>query len=125
VRRSRARVVIAVLFVLLGVNAWFEALDALFAGGGDPPALIFLQMVVGATAAAAAWGVWRRARWAPVASVLYGIVTAGMVVALAPILDLPAESRPGLWSGAALVLLFALSVAWYLRRARALDRAEP
>jgi hypothetical protein len=125
VGRPRSRIVIAGLFVLLGVNAWFEALDALFAGGGDPPALIALQTVVGATAAAAAWGAWRGARWAPLASVSYGIATAGMLVALVPILDLPPESRPGIWSGAALVLLFALAVAWYLRRARALARVEP
>ena len=125
VRRSRIRHLIAALFVLLGLNAWWQVVLALLGDGGDPQALILLQLVVGATAAAAAWGAWRGARWAPRASVLYGGVTAGMLVALAPILDLPPDARPGLWSGAALVLLFALAIAWYLRRVRALDRVEP
>jgi hypothetical protein len=72
----------------------------------------------------AAWGTWRNARWGSMACVLYGLVTAGMLAALPRLLDLPADARPGIWSGAALVLLFALSVAWYLRRGRALDRPD-
>ena len=125
VRRSRIRHVLAAFYVLLGVNAWTQAVLALVRGDGDPPSLILLQALVGTAAAAAAWGAWRGARWAPLASVLYGVVTAGMLVALAPILDLPPDARPGLWSGAALVLLFALAIAWYLRRARALQGVEP
>lgn len=124
-RRSRIRHVLAALFVLLGANAWVQVLLALFGEGDDPPALMLFQTAVGAAAAAAAWGAWRGERWAPLASVVYGVVTAGMLVALAPILDLPPDARPGLWSGAALVLLFALAIAWYLRRARALQGIEP
>jgi len=124
VRRSRVRAALAVLFVLLGLNAWTQVALDLTGNGGEPPPLIALQALVGASAAAAAWGTWRNARWASVACVLYGLVTAGMLAALPPLLDLPAEAGPGIWSGAALVLLFALSVAWYLRRGRALDRPD-
>ena len=125
VRRSRVRAALAVLFVLLGLNAWTQVVLDLTGRADEPPPLIALQALVGALAAAAAWGTWRNARWASIACVLYGLVTAGMVAALVPILDLPREARPGIWSGAALVLLFAFAVAWYLRRGRTLDRVEP
>ena len=124
-RRSRVRNLIAALFALLAINAWWQAVLHVLHRAEDPPEMILLQSAVGAVATAAAWGAWRDAAWAPPAALLYGLVTAGMLVALAPILDLPSEARPGLWSGAALVLLFAVAIAWYLRRARALDRSEP
>src|SRR5215204_4941427 len=124
VRRSRVRAALAVLFVLLGLNAWTQVVLDLTGRADEPPPLIALQALVGALAAAAAWGTWRNARWASIACVLYGLVTAGMVAALVPILDLPREARPGIWSGAALVLLFAFAVAWYLRRGRTLDRVQ-
>jgi len=77
-------------------------------------------MAIGLTSLAAARGSWTGARWAPVAALLSGLSTATMLVALAPLLDLPADSRGGLWVGAAAVQAFGLGAAWYLRRARRL-----
>ena len=83
----------------------------------DPPALVILQAIIGATAAATAWGAWRGARMAPWAAIAYGLATAGMLVALGPMLDLPAEATGGLYLGAVVVLGFAVIAAWFLHRA--------
>ena len=40
-----------------------------------------------------------------------------MVVSLGPMLDMPVEERGGLWMGGAIILVFSLGCAWYLRRA--------
>ena len=104
------------IFALLALNAWAQVVLAQLGDSSDPATLVVLQVLVGAAAAAAAAGSWSGARWAPAASVLYGLVTAGMIVALEPILGLGRDARNGLWTGGAVVLLFGLSAAWYLRR---------
>ena len=116
-RPSRSRVALAVLFALLAVNAWAQVVLVPLGRADDPAALTALQALIGAAGAAAAWGSWAGARWAPAAAVLYGLVTAGMLVALTPLLDLGPDARGGLWMGAAAVLLFGLWAAWYLHRA--------
>jgi ABC-type glycerol-3-phosphate transport system permease component len=118
-RRPRGRAVLAAVFVLLALNAWLQVLLALLGRSDDPGALTALQALVGIAGGAAAWGSWIGARWAPAAAGLYGLVTAGMLIAFAPLLDLEAEARRGLWAGAAAVLLLALWAGSYLRRALA------
>ena len=109
--RSAPRILIAAIFVLLTLNAVKET----FWSDG-PPALRSLQALVGVIAAATAWGAWSGARWSAASATLYGFVTAGMLVALEPMLALPADARTGLWAGAGVVLLFSLACAWFLRR---------
>lgn len=108
---SPVRLLIVAIFVLLALNAVVET----FWSSG-PIALRMLQALMGVIAAATAWGAWSGARWAATSASGYGFVTAGMLVALEPMLGLPAESRTGLWAGAGLVLLFSLACAWFLRR---------
>lgn len=110
-RRSPARILIAVIFVLLALNAAVETF-----GSGGPLLLRGLQALMGVLAAATAWGTWSGARWAYASATLYGFVTAGMLVALEPMLALPAEARTGLWTGAGVVLVCSLACAWFLRR---------
>ena len=114
-RRSVSGVVLAVVFGLLSLNAWWQVGENAL-GGGSPAMLIALQVLCGVLAAVAAWGSWTSARWAPSAALLYGLVAGGMVAGLGPMLDLPPESRGGLWTGAAIILAFALVSAWWLRR---------
>jgi hypothetical protein len=113
-RRSVGGVVLAVVFGLLSLNAWWQVGEN--ALGGSPAMLISLQVLCGVVAAVTAWGSWTSARWAPAAALLYGLVAGGMVAGLGPMLDLPPESRGGLWTGAAMILAFALVSAWWLRR---------
>ena len=110
-RRSIGRILIAVIFALLAVNALMEAF-----GSDSPPALRALQALVGALAVATTWGAWSGARWSYAAATAYGFVAGGMIAALGPLLDMPVEERDGLWVGAAVILVFSLACAWFLRR---------
>jgi hypothetical protein len=110
-RRTVGRILIAVLFALLAVNALMEAF-----GSDSPPPLRALQALVGALAAATTWGAWSGARWSYAAATAYGFVAGGMIVALGPLLEMPLEERAGLWVGAAVILVFSLACAWFLRR---------
>ena len=109
-RRPIGRIVIALLFALLSLNAAKE----IWSDG--PPMLLALQAVVAALAAATAVGSWSGARWSYAAATAYGFVAAGMIVALGPMLEMPLEEREGLWIGAAMILVFLLACAWFLRR---------
>lgn len=110
-RPSLGRIIIAVLFALLSVNAFMETF-----GSDSPPPLRALQALVGTLAVATAWGAWSGARWSYAAATAYGFVAAGMIVALGPLLELPVEERGGLWVGGGVVLVFSLACAWFLRR---------
>ena len=114
--RSRASIILVVVFTLFGLNAWVQVINAIIGGSDDPRALVILQILVGTAGIAAAWGTWRGARWAPAAAVSYGVLTAAMLASLGPLLDLAAEEMRGIWAGAAAVLLFGLWAGWYLRR---------
>ena len=111
-KRSIGRILIAVLFALLALNALMEAVES-----DIPPPLRALQSVVGVLALATTWGAWSGARWSYAAATAYGFVAAGMIVALGPMLDMPVEERGGLWIGGGVVLVFSLACAWFLRRA--------
>ena len=111
---------LAMAFTLFALNALAQVVPALAGRSDDPAALSLLQVAIGLTSLAAARGSWTGARWGPVAALLCGLSTATMLVALGPLLDLPADARGGLWAGAGAVLAFGLGAAWYLRRTRRL-----
>ena len=114
-RRPAGRIVVAVIFLLLAINALAQVALVPFGRSDDPSLLTLLQLVVGTTALAAAWGSWSGARWSPVAAALYGVVTGAMLASLGWILDMPREAMGGLMVGAAFVVLSSLALAWYLR----------
>ena len=122
-RRSRGCVALAVVFGLLALNAFAQVILVPLDRSDDPPLLTVLQALVATVAGAAAWGSWFGTRWAPVAAFLYGLVTAGLLVSLDPLLYLGHDARDGLWVGAALALLFGVWAAWYLQCACARDSA--
>jgi hypothetical protein len=123
-RRPTGRIVLAVVFVVLGLSAWWQVVNDFTGGSDEPRILTGLQVIIGAIAGATAWGSWVGARWAPAVALLYGVITGGMVVSLGPMLDLPAESRSGLWMGGAIILVFALFSAWWLRRSLRRERTR-
>ena len=115
-RRAGGRAAFAVVFALLALNAWAQVVLVPFGRSSDPATLTALQLLVGTAAAAAAWASWRGMRWAPAAALVYGALAATMVVLLGPILHLDEGARGGLWTGAALIVLFCAWAAWSLRR---------
>lgn len=121
-RPTKGRIALAVLFMFLGLNALWQAAQAIAGRSDDPMLLGVLQTFVGIAGISTSVGSWRGARWAPVAAVAYGVITGGMIVALGPILNLEAEERSGLLVGGVSVLLVGLGAAWYLRRQGQLAR---
>ncbi|HVH39927.1 MAG TPA: hypothetical protein VM764_07885 [Gemmatimonadaceae bacterium] len=114
-RRRIGTTVIAILFALLAVEAWVQVVRALV-GDRDLPLVMIWQFLTGAAAAMAAVGAWRLRPWSHRAVVLYGVLTAALIVALGPILNLDPSGRRGLLSGALVVLLGCTAAAWLLRR---------
>lgn len=115
-QRTPGRVAVAIIFGLLSLNALLQAGLAAAGRSDDPLVLTLLQVMVGTAAAAAAWATWTGARWGRWAALAYGLVTAGMLMALGPLLALEPEARSGLWLGALVVLLASAAAAWYLHR---------
>jgi hypothetical protein len=115
VARRTASIILSVVFALLALAAWGQVLSTALGHGDDPHVLTALHACTGAAAAATAWGSWRRAKWTSSAAVAYGIVTAGMLIALPSLLRLPAAARTGIWTGAVAVLVFAALCAMYFR----------
>ena len=115
-RRSVGRTILAFLFAAASLNALAQVALVPLGRSSDPAALVALQIAVGVSGAAAAWGSWATTVWAPVAALLYGMATATLIVALESVLDLGPEARGGLWVAAAGILVFAALAAWYLRR---------
>lgn len=116
-RRGIGVIIAVVLLALLCLNAWAQVLRSLVGGDDNPPLLIAWQALSGAAALTAAVGAWRLRRWAPAATVLYGLVTGSMISMLEPILDLGAEARPGLLTGGLAVMCGSLVLAWVVGRA--------
>lgn len=114
---QRALVLVSVIYAVLALGAWRQAVLAALPHASQPRMLGAVQLVVGTLAAAVAWGCWRRRRWAGPVAIVYGIATGGMIASLGPMLDLPSDARRGLWTGAAAVFLFGVATAWLVRRA--------
>ena len=110
---------LAAILALLSLNALAQVALVALGGSHDPATLVVLQLLVGASGAAAAWGTWRSAHWAGAAAVAFGVIAGGMLASLGPILDLPADARGPLQMAAVGMALFGAGTAWYLRRAGA------
>jgi hypothetical protein len=72
---------LSAIFGVLALAAWSEVILVFF-GSENPPTLVSLQLSIGLAAVATSWGSWRRARWAPIAAIAYGILTAILLLAL-------------------------------------------
>jgi hypothetical protein len=113
-RRPIGFTILAVVFGLASASAFGEVVNYLLSRSEDPLALFAFQLATATTGLLSAVGIWRRALWAPLAVLSYGVVTATLVSLLGPMLDLAPEERSGLWTGAAAILVFALLSAWYV-----------
>lgn len=84
--------------------------------GGDPHALVAEHALVCLTGVAAAYGLWRGARWSPLVLAVNGLAIAVLIVSLGPLLELEPGARNGLWAGAATIVLLFAAAVWYARR---------
>lgn len=112
-----ARVLPAIVFALLAVDAWRQVLADGLLAAHEPRTLTALKVAVGSAAAAASWGSWAGKRWAPAAALGWGIAVAVMLVSLEWVLGLGVQARRGLWTGALVLFAFSVVAAWWIRRA--------
>jgi len=116
-KRSIADIILTAVFLLVSVNAWSSVVLVLL-GHESPPLVTTLQILVGGSASAAAWGSWIGARWASTAALAYGVFTATMLWALPLLFQSGDGARPDFSAGAVSVAIFAVASAWYLSRVR-------
>jgi hypothetical protein len=119
--RRRIGRIIASGGLLFGANnalhqAWGEASDIINRTGQPLPLVLAFQSTIAVLGAAAAFGVWKRARWSAKMTVAWGVVTASFVALLEWLLDLGAETRGGLLVGAAVILVVAAVIARFASR---------
>ena len=92
--------------------------------GGDPRALVAEHALVCLTGVAAAYGLWRAARWTPPVLAIHGLTVAVLVVSLGPLLSLPPAARPGLWVGAGTIVVLFTAAVSFARRTCHPERSE-
>jgi len=117
-KRSILDIILTAVFLLVSVNAWSQVVLVLL-GHPSPPLLTTLQILVGGSASAAAWGSWIGARWASTAALAYGAFSATALWALPLLFESTPGTRPDFSAGAVGIALFAVASAWYLSRIRA------
>lgn len=117
-KRSIGDIVLTAIFLLVSVNAWSSVVLVML-GHPSPPLLTTLQILVGGSASAAAWGSWIGARWAATSALAYGVFTGIMLWALPLLFESRPGVRPDFSAGAVSVAIFAVASAWYLSRVRA------
>ena len=115
-QRSFSRKLLVTLFALLALNSTVDAIQHVVDPDDVLLSLFGLEVVAAALAVTAAVGLWRRARWAPIAIGAWGLETAAMIMLLGGILDLDPKARGGLWTGAVVILTVAALCVWYAKR---------
>ncbi len=109
--------IVIIAFALLTLNSWGQFVMAALGQMRQPRLLTVLHLVGGAAAYAAAYGTWRRRRWAAWASAAWGVILAVLIFAVGPTSGMPPEERRGLIPGALSVLMIGGGLALYLRNA--------
>ena len=107
---------ITLLAIFVAIISAVHLLQAFTGASGDPRALIFEHVVVAVLGLLAAWSIWMGKRWAPWALAIAGVTVAALIVSLGPLLQMGAQERADLWTGAGTVFVMTLAGVWYVRR---------
>ena len=111
----RHAVLLRIIAVLVGLDGVMHGAEAA-RRQGDPPLLTGEHIVVCIAALVAAYALWRGARWSPWALAAFGVLVAGLVVSLGPLLSLGDAERGGLYTGAAAIVVLTALGVWYAHR---------
>ena len=106
----------ALLAIFVAIISAVHLLQAFTGLRSDPRALIVEHGIVAVLGLLAAWSIWMGKRWAPWALAVAGLTVAALIVSLGPLLQMGAQERGGLWTGAATVSLMTLAGVWYVKR---------
>jgi len=122
-RRPVGRLLLALLFAVLGGGAWVQTIINLFSHG-EPVVVAAFHILIAISGTAAAIGIWKMANWAWIAVVAYGATTVGLLLSLPVLFNFDPSAASGLRSGEAAVAIFTLLVAWYVRRSSRIQPPE-
>ena len=114
--RTVGACILSVALLLLSGDAFRQALNEF--RDTEPGSLLFgaLQLVIGASAAVASVGVFKRASWAARSIGICGIAAAGLLVAQPLFEPMTSDAQRSIWFGAAVVGVAATGMGWYARR---------
>lgn len=82
----------------------------------DPPSLLITHGLTGGSAVIASVGIFLRRGWASWSIMAWGIMTAGMLFFLGPVLDEPPEAWSGFRIIGGVVLSFGILAGWYVKK---------
>jgi multidrug transporter EmrE-like cation transporter len=114
--KSFGAYIISITLALVSSNAFRQVLPEFRAA--EPGSMLFcaLQVVIGLSAAVAAVGVFKRARWAARCIGICGIAAVGLLVSQPLFEPMKADAKHAIWFGAAVVGVVATGMAWFARR---------
>lgn len=118
--RPMGSVILALLFIVLGVaNLWQAIPHLLRPEFADVLALYWLQCAAGVLSLATGVAAWRRRGWGAWTALAWGGVMAATVLLVPVLLVLPPASLVGFYVAAGLLMAFGAFAAWYLWTRRA------
>ena len=103
-------------FIMLFLNSVIEAKQRAQDPTGELAALLWLQVGEALLCLTVLVALFRRTSWRLMAIIAWGAYSAAFVMALGPVLSLPASARSGLPGGAVVILGLAALFWWYVRR---------
>ncbi len=109
--------IVSIAFALLCLVQWGTVVRVALGFDYEPRLLVLLKLLSGAAAYAAAVATVRRRPWAATAALIFGIVTATLILSVGPLVGLDPAARRGLIPGALSMLLIGTGLALYLRSA--------
>ncbi len=103
----------AATLLVLSKSAFRQALSEL--RDTEPGSLLFgvLQLVIGASAVAAAIGLVMRARWAAWSVAIWGVATAALLAAQPLFAPMESNAARSIWLAAAAIGVAAAGVSWF------------
>jgi peptidoglycan/LPS O-acetylase OafA/YrhL len=110
-------IIVAVAFGLFTMSLWYQVVLKFLGRSSEPPVLSTLQFLSGCASYAAMHATIRHRPWAWVASLVFGVLCAILIIAVGPVIGLDADERRGLIPGALSVLMVGGGLALYLRNA--------
>jgi hypothetical protein len=105
-------IVITILLVIGGLNAFAQAMLTYTGVWTDTSMLPHIQSAIAVIAFLGAYGAWQRLLWSRWAALGYGVATGAMIVSLPRFTEMPEAAIAGLRASAAITVAIGAALAW-------------